>query len=181
MPRGDMEGRAAAYEHGPRREHLRAAGLALGAVTLLVTIPACSSTSTPTAASTSTTVATTTSTSAPAPVTFQQGSSAEVAACESDAKVLEVALQAYMAQKGAYPSPPSPWSAATYAANFTPLTSAAGGDGPYMPRAPSTTSYVIEYDSSGHVWVAPPGSYGATYNPGQSFDANPNICLTAVR
>jgi len=104
-----------------------------------------------------------------------------VANCEADAKVLEVALQAYMAQKGAFPSPPSPWSAATYSANFQPLTSAAGGDGPYMAKPPSTASYVIEYDSSGHVWVAPPGSYGATYNAGQSFDGNPNICLAAVR
>jgi len=175
----DSDGHAVAN----RRHHPRAAGaIAAGAVALLVVIPACSSTSTPTSASTTTTSppAATTTTAAPPPVTFQQGSSAEVAACEADAKVVEVALQAYMAQKGVFPSPPSPWSAATYTANFEPLTSASGG-GPYMPKAPSTTSYVIEYDSSGDVWVAPPGSYGAVYNPGQSFDANPNICLASVR
>ena len=140
-----------------------------------MTVPACSSPSTPTAASTSTTPSTTTPTS----ITIQQGSAAEVAACQADAKLLEVALGAYMAEKGAYPSPPSPWSAATYTANFQPLMSAVGG-GPYIPKPPATRFYVIEYDSSGHVWVAPPGSYGATYNPGQSFDANPNICLAAV-
>ena len=84
-----------------------------------------------------------------------------------------------MAQKGAFPTPPSPWSAATYATNFGPLLSASGG-GPYIPNPPGNRFYVIEYDSSGHVWVAPPGSYGATYNPGQSFDADPNICLAAV-
>ncbi len=84
-----------------------------------------------------------------------------------------------MAEKGSFPSPPSPWSAATYAANFQPLLSAGGG-GPFIPKPPGNQFYVIEYDSSGHVWVAPPGSYGGTYNPGQSFDANPNVCLAAV-
>jgi hypothetical protein len=122
----------------------------------------------------------TTSTTAQSPVTFQEGSAAEVANCESDAKVVEVALDAYMAEKGAYPSPPSAWSAATYAANFAPLT-AAGGGGPFLPSVPATTYYVIEYDSAGHVWIAPPGSYGVSYNPGQSFDANENVCLAAVR
>jgi hypothetical protein len=159
----------------------------VGAAALLVTIPACSSSSTPTPSSTSASTSTSTSASSQAttptttqsPVTVQQGSAAEVADCESDAKVLEVALAAYMAEKGAYPSPPSAWSAATYAANFAPLT-AAGGGGPFLPGAPATKFYVIEYDSAGHVWVAPPGSYGAAYNPGQSFDANENICSAAV-
>ena len=114
-------------------------------------------------------------------MTFQQGSSAEVSDCEADAKSLEEALGTYMAEKGAYPSPPSPWSASAYAADFSPLTEAAGGVGPFLPHAPATTSYVIEYDSSGHVWVAPPGSYGALYNAGQSFSADPNTCLAAVR
>ncbi len=108
-----------------------------------------------------------------------EGSAAEVAACQADAQALETALQAYMAEKGSFPSP-APWSAATYGANFGALT-AAGGGGPYLPRPPATKFYVIEYDSAGHVWIAPPGSYGATYNPGQSFDANPDVCLAAVR
>jgi hypothetical protein len=104
---------------------------------------------------------------------------AEVAACQADAQSVEVAVQAYQAQKGAYPSPVSPWSTATYAADYTPLTSSADG-GPYLHNAPRTTYYVIEYDSSGHVWVAPPGIYQPTYNPGQSFAGNPDICLAAV-
>ena len=105
---------------------------------------------------------------------------AEVAACQADAQSVEVAVQAYQAQKGTYPSPASPWSAATYAADYTPLTSSADG-GPYLHNAPRATYYVIEYDSSGHVWIAPPGSYEPAYNAGQSFDGNPNICLAAVR
>jgi len=83
-----------------------------------------------------------------------------------------------MAEKGAYPSPPAPWSAATYAANFTPLTAASDG-GPFLRSAPGTSFYVIAYDSAGHVWVAPPGSYG-TYNKGQDFALQPNVCDAAV-
>jgi hypothetical protein len=153
-------------------------GLALGTITLLVTVPACSS-PTSTSRVTATSTSTSTSTSPPSSVTFAQGSGAEVADCESDAKTLETALDAYMAEKGAYPSPPAAWSAATYATNFTPLT-AGGGGGPFLPGPPSTNFYVIEYDASGHVWIAPPGAYGATYNPAQSFDANEDVCLAAV-
>ena len=78
-----------------------------------------------------------------------------------------------MAQKGAFPTPAAAWSAGTYASNFAPLIPT------YLHNPPATTSYVIEYDSAGHVWVAPPGSYGATYNPGQSFDNNQNVCQVA--
>jgi len=153
----------------------------LAAVTLLAVVPACSSTSTPTTSSTPTSTSrpAATSTSTTSSVAFPEGSAAEVAACQADAQTLETALEAYMVQKGSFPSP-APWSAATYAANFEPLT-AAGGGGPYLPRPPGTKFYVIEYDSSGHVWVAPPGSYGATYNPGQSFGASTDVCLAAVR
>ena len=157
-----------------RRHRRAAAGIAGGAVALLVTVPACSATPTPTAAT-----ASTTSTTAPASVTFQQGSAAEVVDCEADARSLETALGAYMAEKGAYPSPPSPWSAATYAANFTPLT-AVGGGGPYLPSPPATKFYVIEYDSAGQIWIAPPGNYGP-YDEGQDFDADPDVCDPAVR
>ncbi len=159
------------------RHRLATTGIVAGVVSLLAAVPACSSSSTPTSAP----VSTSTTTSTSPPVTFQQGSAAQVAACQTDAQSLETALSAYMAENGAYPSPPSPWSAATYVANFAPLTSAAAVGGPYMAKAPATTAYVIEYDSAGHLWVAPPGSYGATYNPGQSFEANADICLAAVR
>ena len=84
-----------------------------------------------------------------------------------------------MAGKGAYPTPPAPWSAGTYAADYGPLTSGGGGDA-FLHTAPSDKYYVIEYDSSGHVWVAPPGSFSPTYNVGQDFGANPDICDAAV-
>jgi hypothetical protein len=149
------------------------AGLVLGAVVLLATVPACSSSPTPSAAPTTSSTTSTTSS-----VTLPEQSPAEIAACQADAKSVDLALQTYMADQGSYPSPPSPWSAATYAANYQPLTSSADG-GPYLASPPHTTSYVIEYDSAGHVWVSPPGAYGA-YNKGQDFDADPDVCDAAV-
>ena len=83
-----------------------------------------------------------------------------------------------MAEHGAYPSPPAPWSAASYAADYQPLTSASVG-GPFLKTPPGTRFYVIEYDSSGNVWIAPPGVYGP-YNVGQDFARQPNICEAAI-
>ena len=103
---------------------------------------------------------------------------AELATCVSDAQTLTEALDTYMAEKGVFPSPPAAWSAATYAANFQPLTAASDG-GPFLPSPPGTKYYVIEYDSAGHVWVAPPGAYGP-YNKGQDFATDPNICAPAI-
>jgi hypothetical protein len=159
------------YRPPPQGTRRRATtGLLTGAVALLLIVPACSSSSTPATLST-----TTTTTSA---VVLPNQGAAEIAACTADAKTLEVALGAYMAEKGAYPSPPSPWSAASYVANYAPLT-AGGNGGPFMANAPPTTSYVIEYDSAGHIWVAPPGSYGS-YDKGQDFDAGRDVCDPAI-
>ena len=163
-----------------RRARTATTAASVIAVALLAVVPACSSTSTPAAVSTSTTAstATSTTTSTSTAVTVPHESPAQVAACQSDASDVETALQAYDALHGAYPSPPSPWSAATYVGNFGPLTASTGG-GPFLKIPPATTSYVIEYDSAGNVWVAPAGSYGAVYNPGQSFTANPDVCDVA--
>ena len=117
-------------------------------------------------------------TTSSSPVTVPHQSAAVVASCEADAKSLEVALGAYMAQNGSFPSPPSAWSAATYSGNFAPLIESAHG-GPYMHAPPATTNYLIEYDASGHVWIAPPGSYGV-YDPGQDFDKQPNACFATT-
>ena len=64
-------------------------------------------------------------------------------------------------------------------ATTSSLPRAGGGTGPYLHGAPTTTHYLIEFDSSGHVWIAPPGAYD-TYDPGQDFDTNPNVCLAAI-
>jgi hypothetical protein len=156
---------------------VRTAGLLVGAATLLALIPACSTTpSTPAAVSSSS--SSTTSTPTTSSVTLPEQNPAEIAACVADAQTVAAALAAYMVENGAYPSPPAPWSAATYAANFAPLTGASGG-GPFLHGAPDTRSYVIEYDAAGHVWIAPPGSYGS-YNRGQDFALTPSICDAAV-
>jgi hypothetical protein len=152
------------------------AGLLIGAVALLAFIPACGSSSTPAAVSTSTSSSSTTSTTSS--VTLPEQSPAELATCVADAQTLAEALDVYMTEKGAYPSPPAPWSAATYVENYQPLTAASGGGG-FLKSPPGTKYYVIEYDSAGHIWIAPPGSYGP-YNKGQDFAADPNICDAAV-
>jgi hypothetical protein len=149
-------------------------GLVIVAVALLAFIPACSSSSTTSSSSSASTSTTPTTTS----VTLPEQNPAELATCVSDAQTLTEALDTYMAEKGAFPSPPAAWSAATYAGNFQPLTAASAG-GPFLPSPPGTRYYVIEYDSAGHVWVAPPGVYGP-YDKGQDFAADPNICEPAV-
>ena len=97
--------------------------------------------------------------------------------CQSDFKVLEVAVAAYDAQANANAQPPAPWSATTYDQNFAPLLSSKNG-GPYMSGSFDTTHYVLEYDSSGNVWVEPPGQYDASFNPARgSYKA----CASVVK
>jgi hypothetical protein len=173
----DKAGRAST---GRLRPHsTTTSGLLIVAVSVLVFIPACSS-STPATTSTSTSGSTpsASATSTTSSVTLPEQNPAELAACNADAQSVQTALATYMAGKDAYPSPAASWSAATYAANYSPLTGASEG-GPFLQRAPGTKYYVIEYDSAGQVWVAPPGSYGS-YNKGQDFALQPNICEAAV-
>jgi hypothetical protein len=104
----------------------------------------------------------------------------QVTSCNADAKSLETALQAYHARNGSYPSVPDPWSAANYESNFAPLETAASAGGPLLERTPNSSHYIIEYDSSGHVWVEGPGTYDATYNATQDYGSNPNACSVAT-
>ena len=104
----------------------------------------------------------------------------EASACEADAKSVEIAVLAYQAQNGAYPAPPSAWSAATYTSNYSPLTTHTSKGGPYLHGAISTTHYVVEYDAAGDVWVELPGQYDATYNPAHSLDVS-SSCADVAR
>ncbi len=103
---------------------------------------------------------------------------AAIAACESDVRSVELAATSYDAQKGSLPVPPAAWSAGTYVSNYAPLTTAA--DGPYLHAPPTTTSYVVEYDSAGNVWVAPSGRFEQSFDPTLGLDTNPNACELAV-
>jgi hypothetical protein len=99
--------------------------------------------------------------------------------CQADMRTVAVAVDAYHAQKGSFPEPPAAWTAETYTSNYSPLTSGANGE-LFLHLAPATTSYVIEYDSLGNVWVAPPNTFEAALQPGQSLDNNADACETAV-
>jgi hypothetical protein len=148
-------------------------GWLVGAAALFAVVPACSSSPPmPSSAATSSTTSTTTS------ATLPEQNPAEIATCVADAQTVQTALAAYMALNGSYPTPPAPWSAATYVTNFAPLTAASGG-GPFLHSAPGTRFYVIAYDSAGHVWIAPPGAFGP-YDKGQDFALQPDICDAAV-
>jgi Domain of unknown function (DUF4190) len=110
------------------------------------------------------------------------GTQQAVTSCTSDAKIVEVALEAAKdapGGTGAYPAPPAPWSAGSYEGNYAVLTSPAGGER-FLVGAPATTDYVIEFDAQGNVWVAPPGTYETAYDPQQDPAANPDACQVAV-
>ena len=84
-----------------------------------------------------------------------------------------VAVDAYdRAERAPFPEPPSAWTAQTYTSNYAPLTSGVGGGtlSPCATRPPP--SYVIEYDSLGNVWVAPPGNFESAMQPDQTLAGN---------
>ena len=103
----------------------------------------------------------------------------QIAQCQADIRVVEVAVTAYQADEGSFPAPPAPWSAETYASSYGPLTSGGGG-GPFLNGIPATADYVVEYDSSGHVWVAPPNTFEPSFVPNQGRQANPDACEDVV-
>ena len=143
--------------------------LVIVAIVVSVTLPDQSPTSTSTTFSGSGTHTTTTGASASG-----IPSASEVAACESDLKSVQVALAAYQATTGANAAPPAAWSAADYPTNFAPLTDASA-PGPFLKRPPSDTHYVILFDSAGHVWVEPGGTFTPTYDAANDA-ANDTVC-----
>lgn len=86
---------------------------------------------------------------------------AAVAACNSDAKSVETAVEAYDAQMNAFPTM-SQLVESTTDANGNPV-------GPWLRSTPGTAYYVITIDSTGGVWV-----------DGNNYDtATPNPCNAA--
>ncbi len=90
-----------------------------------------------------------------------------------------MALAAYQASTGAYPTPPAPWGAATYPTNFAPLTGATP-PGPYLKMPPGDNLYVVLWDSAGHVWVEPPGTFTPTYDAANDA-TNASTCARVAR
>jgi prepilin-type N-terminal cleavage/methylation domain-containing protein len=105
--------------------------------------------------------------------------SAAIASCKSDAKSVETAIEAYKAQ---HPGPQSADGTQGYPANYTQLTTT--GDplgGPWLKGEPSTKDYQIEFNTSGEVWVAAPGTGGTAYTSTEDVDINPNVACNVAQ
>jgi hypothetical protein len=153
--------------------------LLIVAIVVSVTLPSNSTTTTtttPTTVSGGSAPSTTTTTAASVSGT---GGAAVVAACRSDVMDVQTALAAYQATNGRYPTPPADWTVASYATNFSPLTGAPP-PGPFLKMPPGDTHYVILWDSSGRIWVEPPGSFFPTYDA-TNDGTNPSVCTRVAR
>ncbi|MHB8681603.1 MAG: prepilin-type N-terminal cleavage/methylation domain-containing protein [Acidimicrobiales bacterium] len=103
------------------------------------------------------------------------GANSKYAACSSDAKTYETAMEAYKAQSpgGTYPVAISTATGAVSGQTYygvgvgTPLTSTASFGGPWMRALPGTAHYVIVSDGTGNVYVLPPGT--STTSPPNLF------------
>lgn len=104
---------------------------------------------------------------------------AAAAACRSDVSDVQTALAAYQATNGSYPTPPAAWTAASYPTNFAPLTNATP-PGPFLKMPPGDNEYVILWDSAGHVWVEPPGTFTPTYDAANDAE-NATVCARVAR
>jgi len=96
-----------------------------------------------------------------------------VASCQSDAKSTETALEAYQAQMGRYP-PADTWTDLT-----TSGTGPNGPVGPWLKSEPTSTAYVINFDSSGDVSVDKIGV--STYQAADNIDTRPDACIANPR
>jgi hypothetical protein len=150
----------------------------IGSIVVSLTLPSTktttTTTTTPTSATSNAQSTTTTVASALGPA-----AAAEVAACRSDVLDVQTALAAYQASNGSYPTPPAAWTAASYPTNFAPLTNAPA-PGPFLKMPPGDNHYVILWDSSGHIWVEPPGTFSRTYDAANDF-TNPSTCARVAR
>jgi general secretion pathway protein G len=103
-----------------------------------------------------------------------QTSNSVTAACKADAKAVEIAQEAFRADKGA-PGPNNfaPDIATLVNAGLTPT---------YLRTAPSTAHYQIVTNNTGKVWVYPPTPAApAAGDAAHDFD-NPavNVCSTMI-
>ena len=149
----------------------------IGSIVVSLTLPSTKTTTTTTTTTSATSNAQSTTTTVAS--ASGAGAAAEVAACRSDVTDVQTALAAYQATKGSYPTPPAAWTAASYPTNFAPLTNAPA-PGPFLKMPPGDNHYVILWDSSGHIWVEPPGTFSRTYDSANDF-TNPSTCARVAR
>ncbi|HYA67430.1 MAG TPA: prepilin-type N-terminal cleavage/methylation domain-containing protein [Acidimicrobiales bacterium] len=107
--------------------------------------------------------------------------SAKQASCNSDAKTVETAVEAYKAEVGSYPSGTSPTAAM---AELTTTHTVNGiVEGPWLRQAPSAITsvngYAVSLDGSadGIVLVQTDAISGLGHTA-VSYDANPTVCTT---
>lgn len=112
---------------------------------------------------------------------------AQTAACQSDAKSLETAMEAYHALVGDYPAPGDATVNSTYYEPFTSTTSIPQGTGtetvgPWLRAAPGTAYYQILFNTSGSIWVTGSATTDATaYDAANDFDlTNGAACANAT-
>ena len=105
------------------------------------------------------------------------------ASCQSDAKSVETALEAFKAQNGSFPTPGSTTSIQAF---YTPLTTASNNGNPWLRSAPTnTTHYTILFNSTGQVYVlganaALSATLNDTTNAANNFDTAANACSVAT-
>jgi prepilin-type N-terminal cleavage/methylation domain-containing protein len=95
---------------------------------------------------------------------------AVAASCNADAKSVETAMEAYKAQTGGYPTAVSLLTAQT----VTTVNGVNITVGPWLKAAPGTSHYSISIDTTGGVFMLPPG--GGTPASANNFDVTPGIC-----
>jgi prepilin-type N-terminal cleavage/methylation domain-containing protein len=124
------------------------------------------------------------------------GGNAKTAACDSDAKTFETALESYKAETTFYPGlgfgqtwagqPATEFGLQGDAANAGSTWVINGNTiGPFLRQLPTTTNYEIVTDGNGGVFVLPAGTAlptAAQLDTGadsvDNFDNYPNICQT---
>ena len=94
-------------------------------------------------------------------------SNAKVSACNSDAKSVETALEAYKAQVGSYPS-----TLDQLTTTFADSTNSAITDGPWLRQKPVATEA-----ADGYAIAISGGTVNVTTSAGTaSYDSTPNPC-----
>jgi hypothetical protein len=103
---------------------------------------------------------------------------AAIAACQGDAESVTEALTAYRSELQRPDPVPEPWSAQSYLLDYIDLMGLKIGNA-HISVPPDTSKYVIEFDSSGNVYVEPGSTFSNSLNPADAFENNPGVCDVA--
>ena len=96
------------------------------------------------------------------------GTNAAQAACKSDAKSVETAIEAYKAQ---HPG-------TGYPSTYTELTTSDASGGPWLKAQPSTKDYYINFNNLGQIWIGAPGGPSG-YDANHDIDLHPDTACSS--